>query len=125
MWMLYLMNKPWLLPLRETALRRRIERAFLEASAPLPRNVIESISILTNRVLLRKSDCIGVLPYHVALDDVEHGLLAILPVKLKSIESPVGAILRAPGELAPGAGALLECLRIAARDVPSPRFHRG
>jgi DNA-binding transcriptional LysR family regulator len=117
-----LVNEPWLLPLPETSLRRQIERAFLEANAPLPRNVIESVSILTNRVLLRKSDCIGVLPYHVALDDVEHGLLAILPVKLKSIESPVGVILRAPGNLPPAANALLECLRLAARDVPSPRL---
>jgi len=115
-------NEPWLLPLPETALRRQIERAFLDANAPLPRNVIESISILTNRVLLRRSDCIGVMPYHVALDDVEHELLSILPVKLKSIESPVGAMLRAPGELPPAANALLECLRIAARDVPSPRL---
>src|SRR5215469_6856186 len=120
-----LVNEPWLLPLPETTLRRQIERAFVDASAPLPRNVIESVSILTNRVLLRKSDCIGVMPYHVALDDVEHGLLAILPVKLKSIDSPVGAILRAPGSLAPAASALLECLRIAARDVPSPRLWSG
>jgi len=117
-----LANEAWLLPLPETTLRRQIERAFLDAGAPLPRNVIESVSILTNRVLLRKSDCIGVMPYHVALDDVEHGLLSILPVKLKSIESPVGAILRAPGELPPAASALLECLRIAARDVPTPRL---
>ncbi len=117
-----LVNEAWLLPLPETSLRRQIERAFLEASAPLPRNVIESVSILTNRVLLRKSDCIGVMPYHVALDDVEHELLSILPVKLKSIESAVGAILRAPGDLPPAASALLECLRIAAREVPSPRL---
>jgi DNA-binding transcriptional LysR family regulator len=117
-----LVNEAWLLPLPETSLRRQIERAFLEANAPLPRNVIESVSILTNRVLLRKSDCIGVLPYHVALDDVEHQLLAILPVKLKSIESPVGVIMRAPGNLPPAANALLECLRIAAREVPSPRL---
>jgi len=117
-----LANEAWLLPLPETTLRRQIERAFLDADAPLPRNVIESVSILTNRVLLRKSDCIGVMPYHVALDDVEHELLSILPVKLKSIESPVGAILRAPGDLPPAASALLECLRIAAREVPSPRL---
>jgi DNA-binding transcriptional LysR family regulator len=116
-----LVNEAWLLPLPETALRRQIERAFLDAGAPPPRNVIESVSILTNRVLLRKSDCIGVMPYHVALDDVEHELLAILPVKLKSIESPVGAILRAPGQLPPAASTLLECLRLAAKDVPSPR----
>jgi DNA-binding transcriptional LysR family regulator len=117
-----LVNEAWLLPLPETTLRRQIERAFLEADAPLPRNVIESVSILTNRVLLRKSDCIGVMPYHVALDDVEQKLLSVLPVKLKSIESPVGAILRAPGRLAPAASALLECLRVAARDVPTPRL---
>jgi DNA-binding transcriptional LysR family regulator len=115
-------NEPWLLPLPETTLRRQIERAFLEANAPLPRNIIESVSILTNRALLRKSDCIGVMPYHVALDDVEQGLLSFLPVKLRSIESPVGAILRAPGSLPPAASALLECLRVAARDVPSPRL---
>lgn len=117
-----LVNEPWLLPLPETTLRRQIERAFLDANALLPRNIIESVSILTNRVLLRKSECIGVMPYHVALDDVEHQLLSILPVKLKSIESPVGAILRAPGELPPAAKALLECLRVAARQVPSPRL---
>jgi DNA-binding transcriptional LysR family regulator len=114
-----LANEPWLLPLPETALRRQIERAFVEAGAPLPRNVIESVSILTNRALLRKSDCIGVMPYHVALDDVELGLLAILPVKLKSIETPVGAILRAPGTLPPAAAALLDCLRLAGREAPT------
>jgi DNA-binding transcriptional LysR family regulator len=117
-----LVNEPWLLPLPETTLRRQIERAFLDANAPLPRNIIESVSILTNRVLLRKSDCIGVMPYHVAQDDVEHGLLSILPVKLKSIDSPVGAILRAPGELPPAAKALLDCLRVAARSVPTPKL---
>src|SRR5215470_13628727 len=117
-----LANEAWLLPLPETALRRQIERAFVEAGASLPRNVIESVSILTNRALLRKSDCVGVMPFHVALDDVEQGLLAILPVKLKSIESPVGAILRAPGSLPPAASALLDCLRLASSSaVPARR----
>ena len=76
-----LVNEAWLLPLPETTLRRQIERAFLDANEPLPRNVIESVSILTNRVLL-------------------------------------------PGTLPPAASALLECLRTAAREVPSPRLHR-
>ncbi len=117
-----LADEPWVMPLPETALRRQIERALVEAGAATPRNVIESVSILTNRLLLRRSDAIGVMPYHVALDDVEQGLLAILPVKLKSIESPVGAILRAPGELAPAAAAFLACLRSVARDVPRARL---
>ena len=54
-----LANQPWLLPLPETALHRQIERAFIDAGTTLPKNVIESVSILTNRVLLRKSDCVG------------------------------------------------------------------
>lgn len=120
-----LTGEPWLLPLPETDLRRQVERAFVDAGVPLPRNVIESVSILTNRVLLRKSDSIAVMPYHVALDDVEEGLLAILPVKLKSIVGPVGAIFRAPGELPPAATAFLECLRLAAKDVPKPRLAGG
>jgi DNA-binding transcriptional LysR family regulator len=62
------------------------------------------------------------MPYHVARDDVQQKLLAILPVKLKSMDSPVGAILRAPGELPPAASALLDCLRVAARAVPAPRL---
>jgi DNA-binding transcriptional LysR family regulator len=111
-------SEAWLLPLPETALRRQIERAFVEAGATLPSNVIESVSILTNRALLRKSEFLGIMPYHVALDDVQQGLLAILPVKLKSLETPVGAILRAPGKLPPAASALLDCLRLAGREVP-------
>ncbi len=106
-----LIDQPWLLPPPETALRRQVEKAFLAVGAPLPRNVIESISTLTNRALLRKSDCIGVMPYHVVLDDVEQGLLGILSASLPSITSPVGAIKRARGDLPPAAQALLECLR--------------
>ncbi|HEY8053084.1 MAG: LysR substrate-binding domain-containing protein [Steroidobacterales bacterium] len=117
-----LTKEAWLLPLPETELHRQIERAFIDAGASLPKNVIESVSILTNRVLLRKSDCLGVMPYHVALDDVEHGLLSILPIRLKSLEGPVGVIVRAPGDLPPAASALRECLRAAAKDVPSPRL---
>ena len=117
-----LAQHPWILPLPETTLRRQIERAFVTAGAAAPRNVIESVSILTNRVLLRKSDCIGAMPYHVALDDVEHGLLAILPVRLPSMQTPVGAMLRAPGELPPAASAFLECLRLVAREVPRARL---
>jgi DNA-binding transcriptional LysR family regulator len=117
-----LTKEAWLLPLPETELHRQIERAFIDAGASLPKNVIESVSILTNRVLLRKSDCLGVMPYHVALDDVEQGLLSILPIRLKSLEGPVGVIVRAPGDLPPAASALRECLRAAAKDVPSPRL---
>lgn len=117
-----LVDEPWILPSPGTALRQQVEKAFVDARLPLPGNIIESVSILTNRALLRKSDCIGVLPYHVAQDDVEHGLLAILPASLKSMETAVGAITRASISVAPATAALLDCLRARGKNLAtSPR----
>src|ERR1700733_757960 len=118
-----LVDQPWLLPLPGTTLRRQIDKAFLDAHLPMPTNVIEPMSVLTNRVILRSSDCVGVMPYHVALDDVKHGLLNILPVTLHGIEGHVGAILRAPGDLPPAATALMDRLREIGRAVSeAPTF---
>ncbi len=112
-----LVNEAWLLPLPETTLRRQVEKTFIDNKAPFPRNIIESMSMLTNRALLQRSDCIGVMPYHVALGDVEHGVLAILPVNLSSIQSSVGVITRSPNNQAPAANALLKCLREVGQEL--------
>lgn len=112
-----LIDEPWVFPVQESSLRPQIEKMFIDEGLALPRNVIASMSILVNRVLLRKSDCIAILPYHVARDDVEQGLLELLPVKLGSLQTPVGAIIRAPGELPPAARALMECVRVVGRDL--------
>lgn len=109
-------TQPWVLPLPETILRRQIEQTFSDANVPLPTNVIESISILTNRALLQNSDYVGVLPYHVALADVKQGILRILPVKLVSAGRPVGIITRGD-ELLPAAAALVECLRVVGAQI--------
>lgn len=112
-----LVDQPWVFPVQESSLRRQIEKMFIDESLPLPRNVIASMSTLVNRVLLRKSDCIAILPYHVARDDVEQGLLKLLPVKLGNLQTPVGAIVRAPGDLPPAARALMECVKIVGREL--------
>lgn len=112
-----LLDEPWLLPLPETDLRRQIEKEFLDAGLPLPRNITESVSILTNLTLLRKSNCIGVMPYHVAMNDVEHNLLATLPIELQLDARPVGAITRAARVLPPAAAALLDCVRLVGKDI--------
>jgi DNA-binding transcriptional LysR family regulator len=114
-----LLDEAWLLPLPETSLRRQIERAFTDARLPLPSNIIESMSILTNRALLRETDLIAVIPYHVAKEDVDHGLLHILPVRLTTATSPVGVITRTPGDLPPAAKIFLEHLRNIGREISS------
>jgi DNA-binding transcriptional LysR family regulator len=112
-----LVDQAWVLPVQESSLRRQIEKMFIDEKLALPRNVIASMSILAIRVLLRKSDCIAILPYHVARDDVDQGLLALLPIMLGPLQTPVGAILRAPGDLPPAAKALMECLRGVGREL--------
>ena len=112
-----LVDQPWVFPVQESSLRRQIEKMFIDEALPLPRNVIASMSVLVNRVLLRKSDCIAILPYHVAHDDVEQGLIELLPVKLGNLQTPVGAIMRAPGDLPPAARALMDCVRLVGREL--------
>ena len=122
-----LLDEAWLLPVPESNLRRQIERVFAAAQLPLPKNIVESMSALTNRILLEGSDVVGVLPYHVVRSDIRKGSLALLPVPLPGTESPVGAIMRAPGDLRPSAAALLEHLRrtggamASATDEPPAR----
>ena len=121
-----LMDQPWLLPVPESNLRRQVERVFANAKLPLPKNVIESVSALTNRMLIEGSDTVGVLPYHVVRGDIRKGYVALLPVQLPGADSPVGAIMRAPLNLRPSAAALLDCLRAvsatmddAAAEIPA------
>jgi len=96
-----------------------VEKAFFDAKLSLPRNVVESVSILTNRTLLRDSDHISVMPFQVAKYDVEQGMLTILPINLPTTARPVGVIMRAPGDLPPAAKAFLDCLRAAGATMSS------
>lgn len=106
-----LIDLPWLLPVRESHLRRQIEVVFAAANLSLPRDLVESMSAPANRVLLLGSDLIELLPYSVARLDLEAGRIVRLPVALPGTASPVGAILRRRSTLKPAAAALLEQMR--------------
>jgi DNA-binding transcriptional LysR family regulator len=112
-----LVDQPWLFPVPESYLRRQLARAFAEAKLPLPINIIESVSALTNRALLNESDLIGAMPFHVIRREVRQGALVVLPIPLPGTRSPVGAIMRAPGDLRPSAAGLLEHLRTVGRQM--------
>jgi DNA-binding transcriptional LysR family regulator len=112
-----LVDLPWLLPVRESYLRRQIEVVFAAADLSLPRNIVESMSATANRVLIEGSDLIELLPYSVARLDLEAGRLVRLAVPLPGTSSPVGAILRREAALRPAATALLEQMRIVGARI--------
>src|SRR5262249_54319873 len=106
-----LANFPWILPRTETTLRRQIEKDFRDASLEPPAHAIESVSLLTNRRLLRRGDYVSVGPGEVAKENCEQGHLVLLPIKLPSTVGSIGISTRADARLSPAAEALIKSLR--------------
>ena len=111
-----LQEADWILPPPETTLRRQLEKAFFDAGLDPPRCAVQSVSLLTNRLLLYDTDLIGAWPRGVAADELAHGRLAPLPVRLDDILWPVGVSTRKQTRLSPAAEALLSALRALGRE---------
>ena len=106
-----LVDQEWILPPRETMLRKEIDMAFHKQGLDVPTNPVESVSILTNRALLKESDMITALPLQVVLTYEEIGLLKRLDIPLIIEPGAIGVTLRASRQLPPAAHYLLEALR--------------
>ena len=114
-----LLNYPWILPLKDTALREEVDNAFLSAGLTLPKNTIESVSILTNRKLLTFTDMIAVMPFQVIRFYEEIGLLERLPIELQAKLGPVGASVRDEAEQRPLLQYVLQVVREVAMEIKS------
>jgi DNA-binding transcriptional LysR family regulator len=112
-----LADQDWILPPRETMLRKEIDLAFHREGLDSPVNPIESVSILTNRALLKDSDMITALPLQVVLTYEEIGMLKRLDLPLIFEPGPIGVTLRAHRQLPPAAHYLLEALREEAAEL--------
>ena len=73
------------------------------------------MSVAVNRMLVQRSDLLGVMPRTVAREYAALGLLRILPLKLPQPTGPVGVITAAGRPLPPGGAELVQALREAAR----------
>lgn len=109
-----LMPFGWILPPVETTLRRQTDQYFIRQGQYLPGIVIESVSYLANRSLLRSHDLIGLLPAPVAALDVEAGLLTSIDWEVPFGRRPVGVSHRGENSLSPAGIAFLAALRAAA-----------
>jgi len=114
-----LVEQSWIMPSEGTVLRREIENAFHSANLPVPVNAIESVSVLTNRTLLRETDMIGSMPDAVLKTYEEVGLLARLPVNIKANLGPVGYSIQAGRELTPAVQYFLQVLKDVAEGLGS------
>lgn len=109
-----LMDQPWILPRQETSLRRQIDEGFRQMGLPVPANIVESVSILTNRALVLRADYLAIWPVQLAQFEADLGLVQALDIPLPSTHRPIGISTRRDARLSPAAETLIAALRVAA-----------
>jgi DNA-binding transcriptional LysR family regulator len=110
-----LAGQMWVVPAPDAPYRRRLDAAFRQAGVTPPQRLVESVSIAVNKMLVQKSDMLGVMPRDVAREYAALGLLRVLPVKLPPPSGPVGVITAIGHPLPPAAADLVQALREVAR----------
>lgn len=111
-----LMDYPWILPLRSTLMRALIIEYFNDNGLAEPKDLIESVSILTNINILLNSDAICCVSNVVAQQLTQYGLVKILPLEKIGEPISVGYSYRRKGTLTPACQKFLECLHENLKD---------
>ncbi|MEM0907764.1 MAG: LysR substrate-binding domain-containing protein [Pseudomonadota bacterium] len=112
-----LMRYRWILPPRETTLRRQIEEMFQGAGATQTLSPVESVAFLANRSLMMATEMLGIVPKHVVADDISAGALQVIDWPVPIPEGPVGVSVAREGTLTPAAAYFLEMLRSTAAEL--------
>ncbi|MBT1064322.1 LysR family transcriptional regulator [Bowmanella sp. Y26] len=112
-----LLQEDWILPSPQTYLRRELDQNFRDQGLPSPAPVVESVSVLTNRTLLRETDMIAAMPYQIFHTYEQLGELCRLPVPALARKGPVGITMRTEGGLTPAAACLVEDLKLVATEL--------
>jgi len=89
-----LLSYDWVVQPHGSPMRTLIDQEFRDHRAPLPRDLIETGSILTSMDLVRHSDMIAVLPHTIARDNEAHGFLRILPYRFGRTLDAYGSLVR-------------------------------
>ncbi len=105
---------PWILPVPESPTRGVAESLFAEAGLALPRNRVESLSLLTNFGLMLHCDACGLLPRGALELFAASGLLVALDIQGIGRFGDVGYSIRAGKPLTPAARRFIEILREVA-----------
>ncbi len=109
-----LAEQRWILPQANTAIRQRLEIAFLEATGRRPDSVMESMSLLINLALLRRSHVLALMPADVATEFARTGQLCLLPINIDHLVAPVALITRHGQRLSPVLHTFMQHLRQAS-----------
>jgi DNA-binding transcriptional LysR family regulator len=88
-------DAPWILPSGDGPMRHNLNALFAAQAGCLPRNVVETVSMLASLQILRGSDFLAVLPERVADEYAAHGMVALLPLRFADLLGPIALVTRA------------------------------
>lgn len=109
-----LIDSPWILPTPDSPARLAAEHLFRAAALPLPTDIVESLSILTNIGLLLHTPHVALMPRTAARQFSDAGLLRILNLPETGAFGTVGYSVRLNREPSTACQTFIECLREAA-----------
>lgn len=105
-----LQDHGWVLQPHGSPMRSLIDQEFQAHGLPLPRGLIETRSMLTTMHLVRSSDLVAVLPEAVARVHAQHGMVRILPCRLRRNLQAYGSLVRRDRPLSAPAAQFLALL---------------
>ncbi|QBR00954.1 MULTISPECIES: LysR family transcriptional regulator [Paraburkholderia] len=109
-----LVDLPWILPTPDSPARLAAEHLFRAAGLPLPTDIVESLSLLTNIGLLLETPRIALMPRVAARQFADAGLLRILDLPETGAFGTIGFSVRSNKAQSAACRGFIECLREAA-----------
>ena len=110
----------WILPPRQTELRRAIDATFLDQGLPPPTPWIECTAPILNQRLLRDSQSLAVVSGAAGRYYEELGVLKRLPLALKYDVGPVGMVWGQDDD-SPALQLVLQALRAVGAEILGPQ----
>jgi len=110
-----LVDRPWILPPHGVPVRQQLDAAFMASAGRVPRDVIESASILVNQQLLDEGGRFALMPENVAHHYEKLGLVTIVKVRLPEISGQLTLTGLADRVHMPVVSDFLEYMRNVAR----------
>jgi len=111
-----LLDYGWILQPAGSPMRALIGQELADQRLALPRNLMETGSMLTTMSLVRHSQYVAVLPLVVARDYAAHGMIAIVDCPLQRTLAAYGSLVRADRPLSGVAREFLALVH-AAREA--------
>lgn len=105
-----LIEQPWILQPRGSPMRELLEREFRLHGLDMPRNLVETASILSTLFLLAEAPMVAVVPASLAASYADKGMLHCLPVRISNELEPYGSIVRRGRPLSAAAQRFLALL---------------